>query len=426
MTDREALAWIDAFPAVAALRDDASLADVSLHWLDEKAGRERGARVGAHYDDDWHLGVIWSRPLWAACKDTTRGVLCVAAGPSFVKRTMPGYPPEPSGFFLDPARPSELLFALSDAFPAALWIRVDATADAMRSVISAFAYGAEGAPAGQRRLDLPRVERAYMGALSTLTVPNPYSGNLDPAGPHELERHWTSSPVVGSLEWGSAFDDDPWAEQWPKGMNFLVLQEAIRRHRAQQAGATARITRWTLFSRSQMTIELHRNGHYVWELRYRPAPHRDVIERFNATTGMHLPLDLPVDLACAVHGFEFLTAERLEARLREEQDEMVGSVLRVLAAVRHTDVTVTDLIRTYLRHPDEAVRRTLASVAIEYNWEFLLEDITAAEAPGALRDQLDHILDVGINPPTFNDNGEPDWFYPASPPEESEESEEGT
>jgi hypothetical protein len=356
----------------------------------------------------------------------TRGLVCVAAGPRFQRRTVPRWDPEPSHFFVDPTRPNELVFAPSDRFPAALWIRVDASAEGVRSIISAFAYGAEGAPT-QRRFDLPRVERAYMGAMSFLTVPNPYSGELDPAGPHELERHWTSSPVIGSLEWGSAYDDDPWKET-PERINMLVLQEAIRRCRAQQDGATARHTRWTLFSRSQMAIELHRNGHYVWELRFRPAPHRDVIERFNATTGLQLPLDLPVDLACAVHGFEFLSAQRLEARLSEETNDMIGPVLRTIAAVRHPDVTVTDLLRNYMRHADENVRRTVASVAIEYNWEFLLEDIAAAESPGPLRDQLDHILSVGISAPTFNDNGEPDWFYPDSPDddEEEEESEENT
>jgi hypothetical protein len=332
----------------------------------------------------------------------------VAAGPGFTRQIGPGAFPEPSGFFIDPARANELLFAPSDRFPAALWPRIAANADGVRSVVSAFPS------IDVPRLDLPRVQRAYMGSLSSLTVANPYSGALDPAGPHELERHWTSSPAIGSLEWGSAFEDNPWTKQWAAGgLNFLVLQGAIRACRAQHDGATARHTRCTLFSRSQMTIELHRNGHYVWELRYVPAPHGDVIERFNATTGMQLPLDLPVDLACAVHGFEFTSAPSLEARLVDANDDTIGGLLRVIAAVRHTDVTVTHLLRKYMSHANEGVRRTLASVAIEYNWEFLLEDITAAEAPGALRDQLDHILDVGINPPTFNDNGEPEWFYPA-------------
>jgi hypothetical protein len=133
------------------------------------------------------------------------------------------------------------------------------------------------------------------------------------------------------------------------------------------------------------------------------------MERFNAAAELNAPLDLPIDVACAIHGFEFFRPERIEARMRATEDASDRRpLLRVLAAVRHVDVSITNVLREYLNDPDEYIRGTIFNAAADYGWEFLIEDLLAVEPPGRLYDHCDRVLDEGISPPSHDadDTGE--------------------
>jgi hypothetical protein len=206
---------------------------------------------------------------------------------------------------------------------------------------------------------------------------------------------------------------------------MMMLGAYLARMQEQRDGATASYTRRTVFSRSHLTIELHKGEHYVWDVRYRPSRYADPIRRFNEITGQHLPEDIPIDVACGVHGFEFFLPERIEAQLRSSQEPgPIQGLLRALGCTRHLDLSVTSVLREYIRHPDMFVRGIIFNMAQEYNWEFLLEDLAMHEPPGQLEELLELVFRDGIPRPRFTESGEPTWLYADQDDEEDEPDEE--
>ena len=77
-------------------------------------------------------------------------------------------------------------------FLAMLFVAFPAEEEALRAVLQEF----DPAKLPMKNTSRTRSVRAYMGDASVLEVPNPYSGEMDPAGPHELDRHFNFSPAV--------------------------------------------------------------------------------------------------------------------------------------------------------------------------------------------------------------------------------------
>ncbi|MCC6554447.1 MAG: hypothetical protein IT372_15825 [Polyangiaceae bacterium] len=413
------LGWLDRFAKLAALRDDAALAAAGVSWCAEEEAREGGEALAERYAGNWQLGALGNDAIWDACGELSRGKLLVARCPAVQNRNGSEARGE---LYVDPARPEEILFAPSSEVPPVLWIPVAAEAGALRDALAEL-YPSRRVP----RLELPRVSRAFMGYLRELGVPSPYSGQMEQAGPHELDRHFAFSPYVDALVWGTAAADDPWPERIPPQPGYQIkLVGMSRRVRAQREGGICGFTRRTLFSRSQITIELHQRALYVWEIRYRPSRHACVIERFNERFGLRFPTDLPLDVVGVLVGFELAEAEWLEARLGEQTDAgAVAAYLRVIAAVRHSDLGVLRLLRRHLDHESPVVRGTIANLCMEYGWESLLEDVGMKEQDAELRALIDRVLDVGIAAPQFDDMGEPVGLYSEDEDEEGGEGAEG-
>lgn len=392
--------WIARSPALRALAEDPALRD--LRFLPEDEARKGGEDLAQYYAGNWHLGVLWTPDLWSLCQEIAAGKLLLCEGPEARYRMGTT---QRCCFYVDPQHPEELLLAPSPHVPSALFTPVPARADAVRDAL------AESFP--QRRvprLALPRVERAFMGYLRHLRVPSPYSGELEMAGPHELDRHWNFSPFLDAHCWGSAYADDPWPDDPVPQINAVIMGRKVR---AQREGGLCRFTHRSIFSRAQLTTELHVHGLYVWEVRYRPSPHSaPVISRLNERLGTCYPTDMPTDALGATLGFEYMPARLLEARLAEQTDPgAVAAYIDVLCAVRHSDLAVTELLRPYLRHQDERVRGALANAAVRYNWQFLLEDLALHEPEGPLRTFLEEVLQSGIAPPEMTEMGEPAHLY---------------
>lgn len=407
------LSWLDRFPALAALRQDAASGELGLTWLGEREANAGGREAAAHYADSWHLGTLWSDELWAACQEVVAGLLKVAEGPAFCRRQMME---ERCSLYMHPDRPGELLLALSHKFPALLWVPFEATADGLRAALGAF-WPEQRIP----RLSLPRELRVFLGYMHSVYVPNPYSGEMEAAGHHELDRHWTSSPAMDPQCWGTAYRDDPWSEQRGIGgmAATLGIVAASRELRQQEDGAVSTFTQRTTFSRSQLGIETHRRGIYVGVLRYRPNPFPALVQRFNERCHTTFPTDLPIDLVASLHGFQFLTAEALSRALDEQtSDGARVAYLEALAAVRHPDLAFTEELRRWAAHPSLELRAAVVNSALQYNWMFLLEDMAAQDQPEDLGEFLRQTLVDGVAPPQYNDMGEPDWT------DESDESDE--
>lgn len=361
----------------------------SFRWVDEAESARVTARLREAYEGPWPHGFVWSEALWDACAREVRKVRLVAYGPSYHKRFVGD---SPSAFFVHAERPGEVLFAFQLAAPPLLWVPVVPSPDALRRLLNEHFPGIGASPNVR-----PNVVRALMGRPETLAVADP-AGFERVASPAVLDRHWLVSPLVDEPCWGSAFSDDPFpARVEPEGIGAL---EETRTARGQRRGAVARLSRRTLFSGSELTVETHDYGDYVWQLRFRDNPYPQVVERLNGYLPTPLPTALPVDLAGAVAGFAFVTEAELARRLEEEATvASLVATLRGLAAVRHSDLAVTEILKRYGAHPDLDVRVAVANLAVSYNWEFLLEDACIRGEPDdGLRSHLERLLD-GVNPP---------------------------
>ena len=167
---------------------------------------------------------------------------------------------------------------------------------------------------------------------------------------------------------------------------------------AQQArGHVWSLTRRTRHSRSYLTIEVHHGDLFVAEVRYRPSPHTGVVEAMNAHFGCDYPPDMPVDAVAALLGFQFDGSADLETELSRTLDpEQLAALLYVLSALRHDDLGALPLWRRYLDHPDPEVRSAIVDVAVAYNYEVLLEEMSLRESDPDLRAEIETLLDQGI------------------------------
>lgn len=345
------------------------------------------------------LGVVWTDDLWDACRAAANGLRFVARGPSFHKRFVGD---RDSQFYVDPRRPDKIIFAPSQEVPAVLWVSVDADPTSVRRLLEEHF---PGKPVSA--LEFPCTLRAFMGRVTDLRLPDPLAGAAVPAMPAVLDRHWLSSPVVDEPCWGSEFVDDPLPVRIEPSGSPLYMVNQTRAARAQTKGATARFTRRTLFTCSHLAIEMHDEGDYVWEVKFKPNPYPEVIERLNAACRTALPPELPIDAAGAVLGFEFQRAEVIESRLRHAAlPEEIIVELQHLAAVRHVDVLVADILRSYIDHGDLFVREAVANLAVSYNWTFVLEDLAVRETQPELASFLAEALTHTFAPPEFNEMGE--------------------
>lgn len=380
--------------------------------------RAGGESLRAHYAEGWHLGVLWSPALWQACQERVARLRLWATAPEATLSSANEIAAAPS-FFVDPAHPEQLWYAPTTALPAALFVPVAATRDAIVQALREL-----GPATAAPTLDERRTVRAYMGAMSVLRLPNPYSGEMAAASPHELERHFNYSPVVTPHAWGSAFAVDPLLGLGPMPSGQMVV--LLRQLREQRPGALPRFTRRAYFSQSHVGIEMHARGEYHWHIDYRPSPWTGgVIEDFNRVTGLHLPVDLPVDVAAAVHGFEFLDAGWLEAELaREASPGRRSALVSVALGVAADDLASAAHIARSALAWGEPEQVAVANAAIQYNWEFLLEELGWSTTSPELRQQLERVLIAGLPAPALNELGEPADLHEGLESDDAEEHDE--
>ena len=238
-----------------------AVADLGVHAVDDEESQDGGEALRETYAEGWSLGTLWSDALWEACAARVRPLRLWATGPTM--RDAMGSEVTPS-LFVDPAEPDRLWYTPTTALPAALFVPLPATREAIAQALAELGPHAKPVEPGEARSI-----RAYMGAAAFLRVPSPYSGELEPAGPHELDRHFNFSPVVTPHAWGSAYRDDPLLGGEPTSTLQSIV--ALREMREQLEEALPRFTRRAYFSQAHVAIEMHARGHYVWDISYRPS-----------------------------------------------------------------------------------------------------------------------------------------------------------
>jgi hypothetical protein len=396
--------WVNAFPPLQALAG--GLGELGFKLASLQESEEAGEALEERYAGNPRVGVLWSHDLWAACQARAQGLRLFAHGPDYPRE---GGVTTASGLYFHPERPGELLFAPSPDFPALLFVPLAAQGEALRGLMEEVDPARPAPDCFQRT----RVERAFMGNRHQLRVPNPYSGKLEEAGPHELDRHFTCSPAAKGMAWGTSRTEDPFpGNPLAQGgaRRILAMATLSPEVRQQLPGAVARLTRATRFSRSHLGVEMHSGGVYVWHVAFKPSRiSASTIARFNEVAGYRLPGDMPVDLAVAIHGFEWMDLPCLTAELAQAEDpEQVAGLVRVLLAVQHEDLgAAVRTLHQYADHPAVEVRGVLANACVDYNWEFFLEELALKDPDPGVREFAEQVMASGIRAPAFNDMGEP-------------------
>lgn len=393
------LAWLDdVAPWMGALRRDPDLAALGIEWLTE-AESERILPILLVEHEKGPVGTIHTQVTLRRSRSMLATRRAVAWGP--VSRSRERVE-ERCLLFVDAVRQQDgLWLALSESYPPFLWIRVEPRPGGLRR-----ALGEYFPPPRLRRVDMPGRARGFVGYGGRFFIPSPYARGVEPATIAELDRHFSINPFVDSCSWGSAFDDDPWPDEIPEqpGLTLKVGQrQAVVGQ--QGRGHVWSLTRRTRHSRSYLTIEVHGSVHgsdtgddiYVAEVRYRPSPHTWAVKAMNTMFGCDYPIDLPVDVVGALMGFQFAGAGDFEAELAKATDpEQIAGLLYVVSALRHDDLGAFALLRKCLEHPSPVVRGTVADIAMAYNYEVLLEEMTLREPDAELQAELQEVLDEGI------------------------------
>jgi hypothetical protein len=395
---------------LSPLREDPR-APQNLRWLNEQERAEQDEAVAGHYAGGWPLGVLWTDALWEAHMAELPKMRAVATGPSINGRqTMFEYTPI---VFTDG---EQLYLALCYSHPTYLWLPCGRDLGELARLLKGYTEAPR-----LKRAELPRVHRACMGFIQQNRVPNPYSGELVAAYPHDLQRHWTFSPFADTYQWGSAFDEDPW-EPSLEGLNQIDVVIRSREYVKQGDDEVCSFTRSTVFSHSYFKMELHRSCLWVMELRYDPSLGAGVSQAFNERFGGGFPPDLPVDLFGAILGFYHYPAETITVA-PDEESFPVG-LQAYTATICHDLGALTDTLRRYAKHPNVDVRAAVQSACITYNLSALAEELWAEETDEELLDLYRRMSQFGVSGPRYDEQGEPPDLYPDEDEDEDDDDDD--
>jgi tetratricopeptide (TPR) repeat protein len=391
------LAWLDEIATwMPALRQDAALAELGVEWLSKPESEQLLRDLLVDYERG-PLGTMHTEATLRRSRELFATRLAVARAPGSRTRDRVD---DPCFLFVDALRPQDgLWLALSASYPPFLWLRVEPRPGGVRR-----AFTEHLSRPALARVDMPARARGFLGYRARFFVPSPYAGGLEPASILELDRHLAMNPFLESGSWGSAYDDDPWPAEIPAQPGLtLALAERQAQVGQQARGHVWSVTRRTRHSRSYLAIEVHHRDIFVAEVRYRPSTQVAVIEAMNAHFGCDYPADMPVDAVAALLGFQFDGAADLEAELARATDpEQLSALLYVLSALRHDDLGALPIWRRYLEHPALDVRSTIGDIAVAYNFEVVLEEMSLREPDPELRAEVEALLDEGIAVPAHD------------------------
>ncbi len=395
------LTWLAAFPLwLRTLASDRRLLDAGMRWVARDISDAHTRRVRARYSGGAQRppGVLWTSTLWAACREGALGQRLVAVGPVVVDRD---HIEHPMHWYID-VDEAQLWLALDADVPPALRLPAGDITQAVLAAIGEFH------PRPMPSMcSFQKTWRAYVGHIESLSIPDPYTGEPEPARPHVLSRLWATSPFIDDYRWGSSRDEDPWPAALPPQPQLASKIRAFQREaQRQDAGGRCRFSRRTRFSGSIITLELHAESFYVCEVRYNPCAHADANEALSRRCGFSLPWDMPIDVLGTLIGFEAKTSEDITKQVARYPVSL-QHWLPVQAAIDGLTHEGSERLRRYAGHVDPSIRETAITVAARYNWEFVLEDMLLVEVDPRRRAGIRELLDGGTAPPAYDEHGDP-------------------
>ena len=324
--------WLNSFPEwLSRLAVDPAAAELGLVWLSEAQGLEQAQRIAKTYDGEGSPLVPLPEQMLTAVREMLSDKVVVALGPKMPMRV--SEETIESLLIIDRSRPDELLVALSRDYPPFLWLPAGNTASSLRSVLAGY---------------FPKVDppRARLHRIARYFVGNERMLDTDI---HGIENHYVASPFTAELTWGSSSLEDPWPARVEGAVPVGNFMHDVLRNSKQDDDSLYTTSFRLQHSRGTLTIEDH-DGLFVFEIRYLPSPHREVVVGVNRRFELAFPSDMPVDGVAALLGLSLQTESMLKDNLADhELAEDHDLVLHALAALKSGDLSVGTDFTPFLR-----------------------------------------------------------------------------
>jgi hypothetical protein len=277
---------------------------------------------------------------------------------------------------MDKQSRDELRVALSPVHPPFLWLTAGQTATSLKEALAP--YFPSFVPAEEK---LERTLRGFLGTGATHKI------DL-----MQLHTRYAHSAFLDGTAWGSAHKKDPLQSDMllkgPEG------EEQARRYREQAPEGPPSFSFRTLFSKSILRAEAFANvadgvNVFIGELRYQPAKQAELIRKLNSLLGTKYPEELPVDLAGALLGLPFDTADVIRPALQQQTDPAkISFGLICLDCLAPDDATAEKDLRPSAAHEDGSVRQLVANLALRRRLKGLLAEMTEKEQHPEFKQQL--------------------------------------
>jgi hypothetical protein len=301
------LDWLPS--GIRALVGDPRLADLQVAFLDRATSEKLYQQISA--GPTAPLGVLPGPSMWPALGDSARYIVVAQ---SLQRPSRAALVESTILWMVDPEAPDRVAFCLNPRIPAFLWPSAPVDPDAIRAALAPYSRSLVVADPSER--DLPRHLRWFLGSPGVLSVPSPYTGELEPMGFHTFARVATTSPFLESYGWGSEHAEDPHVYFVDRGgLDGLM---ALRRTSGMDPERVVSESYRLRSSRAVLRLELHGVG-FVADLRYLPSPHEGAVRAINERFETSFPEDLPLDCVGALMHFDDADdAERLRASIRAD------------------------------------------------------------------------------------------------------------
>lgn len=300
---------------------------VTVTWLSETSAEEAKRAIDELAIEDKLYGTA---PIGMAMIGRRQRSVLVGRGPERHAR-MRGEN-ETIWLWFDPETPEQLYAGFGVRFPSLLWLPVGKTiasiAEALAPYLVAESPGVL-ATAGRARFMVGNEENTFESATSY----------------HEQWETW----LDGRTPWGSAFVEDPWAEEIEPG-NALRDMFALREHTAQAPNQAESRSMRTIFSRSVLRFEQHAYGAVVAEAQYVAQPMSPVIAEVNRAYDRVLPTDAPLDIAASFLHAGSITLATVDARL--ETEGPTPYVMLAQCALAPVSLATQEKLLAWVAHPE--------------------------------------------------------------------------
>ncbi|WP_224363455.1 hypothetical protein [Hyalangium versicolor] len=356
-----------------ALKKDPKVTESGIRWFTPEEAEAKRVELASWYETrDERVQHHLPDAAFNAAKEQAARFIPVAETPATADRL--GQKTR-GWLLLGKQAPDELKVALSPVHPPFLWIGAGQTAATLKDALAP--YFLKYAPSEEK---MGSTVRAFIG-----------TGAVNKIDLIQLHDRYKASAFLDGTAWGSAFKKDPYLDTVPRGPEGETM---IRRYRDQDSAALPSFSFRSLFSKSVLRAEAHANvapgAHiFVAQVRYHAAKQASLIKGLNERLGMHLPEDLPVDVAGALIGLPFDPPELIRAALpKATEPAKLSFALLCLDSLASDNAAAEKDLREYASHPDGHVRELVANLALRRGLKNLLTEMASRESHPEFKKQL--------------------------------------